>query len=162
MARETTIDYDARLFENSEILRRRLPEELDELLEAELRLIKANLMAQRWEAAHQAIDRLAAEAVQCRPWKLPLDERRQLRPAQIGLTVRVANAVESAGFSNVGQLLVARYGQIMASPSFGPGSLEEVRDALRSLFRHEIKGSAHPELRDLLWDWPAGQPEEAA
>ena len=162
MARETTIDYDARVYEGSEILRRRLPPELDELLEAELRLIKANLMAQRWDAAHQAIDRLAAEAVQCRPWKLPMDERRQLRPVQIGLTIRVANALEGAGFANVGQLLVARYGQIMAAAHFGPNSLAEVRDALRSLFRHEMKGSAHPELRALLWDWPAGKPEEAA
>lgn len=162
MPAHDAIEYDEPLFALSETLRRRLPEDLDELVEAELRLIKANVLAERWDAAHRAIDRLAAEAIHCRPWRILLAERLALSVQLIGLSVRTANMLEARGFDSVEQLLRATRAQVVGLEQIGPSAIEECKAALTSLFRREIKIGGVPWVRELVWNWPAGESTDAA
>lgn len=135
-------------------MRRKFPEELQDLLAAELRLIEANVLAQRWDACHRAIDRLKAEALIARPWKLPLADRMELTPHQIGITIRVANAIEAAGLETVAHLLDATEQQILAIPNFGQLSIVEVRDQLKKLFRNEARAGDKHGIFERLSGWP--------
>ncbi len=138
---------------DNDVMRPRLPAALGELLEAELRLIRANLLAQRWDAAHQAIDRLAGEVVLAEPWRIPIAERYALPPQQLGLTTRLANCLFQAGFTTVGALLDAKRGDLFKLENFGPTSLDALREAICQLFRGELQGRSGNPTKDRIWAW---------
>lgn len=138
---------------DNDVMRRRLPAELNEILEAELRLIRQNLLAERWDAAHQAIDRLAGEAVMCRPSRLPLAERFALSPQQLGLTVRLANCLFEAGFTTVNSLLDAKRGKLVGLDGLGALGLDAVREAICQLFHAELQRRNGDPTKDRVWAW---------
>lgn len=148
-----TPDRESTPFDN-DVMRRKLPAELDDLLEAEMRLIEANALAQRWDACHRAIDRLAAEAVLARPWLLPLADRLALTPQEIGLTLRVANMVEAAGLETVDALLDASEDRLLELPNFGRVAIAEIKERLRSLFRNECRAGDPTGIFARVADWP--------
>lgn len=138
-------------------------------LDATLAVIRVNALAERWDACHDAIKRLKGEAHAARPSNFRLAERVAFFPSEIGIDLRIANALEAYGLETVEKLLAADYECIARIPNLANGAIDHIKRRLLHVFEPEIgRVTRGPNPRpidastaELVLAWPRGRPVRA-